>query len=95
METIEKIYIDPNMENQDIWNFYFSHKTLKRKFLDINGVRTPVELSPETLELIKQKKKQVMRNCFERYHQAHRERYNEFYRNRYHEKKQSTTKITV
>lgn len=79
--------IDPNMENQAVWNLYFSQKTLKRKYLTIDGVKTPIELSENTLNLIKQKKKQIMKNCFDRYHQAHRERYNEFYRKRYHEKK--------
>jgi hypothetical protein len=83
----QKIIIDPNMENQDLWNFYFSHKTLKRKYIDIDGIKTPIELSHHTMELIKKKKKQIMKNCFERYHQANRERYNEFYRKRYHEKK--------
>ena len=86
-EAIQKIIIDPNMENQELWNFYFSHKTLKRRYIDINGTKTPIELSQGTLKLIKQKKKQIMKNCFDRYHQANRLKYNEFYRKRYHEKK--------
>ena len=86
-DTIQKIYIDPLMENQEIWNLYFSNKTLKRKYLVLDGIKTPIELSQDTYSLIKQKKQQIMKNCFDRYHNTHRERYNEFYRLRYHQKK--------
>jgi len=85
--SVTKILLDPSMENQEIWNHYLSHKTLKRKYLQINGVRTPVELSQDTLNLIKEKKKQIMKTIFERYHNAHRQQYNDFYRLRYHQKK--------
>lgn len=88
----QKIIIDPNMENQDVWNHYISQKTLRRKYLDINGIKTPIELSENTLNLIQQKKKQIMKKCFDKYHESHREKYNEFYRNRYHEKKKDNNK---
>ena len=80
-----RLLIDPNMENQDIWNIYISKTNLKRKYLLVEGVYTAIELSPDTLSIIAQKKKETVRRCFDRYHDKHREKYNEFYRLKYHD----------
>lgn len=91
----QKILIDPEMEDRDIWNLYFSQKTLKRKYLSINGVKTPIELSENTLKLIHEKKKQSVKNCFYRYLQNNREKYNAIYREKYHTLKKQQKEISI
>lgn len=81
-----KLIIDPNMENQEIWNIYISKNNLKRKYLELDGVLRAIELSKDTLHIIAEKRKQTLKRSFDRYHEKHREQYNEFYRLRYHEK---------
>lgn len=79
-----QITLKPDMENQALWCYWTTLRNLRRKFLDFEGVSYQVELSPEVLKIVKDRRKNKNRESFNRYLSTHREAYNKIYRERYH-----------